>query len=175
MTEPRERANLSSVAPIVAPEDEHARVERMFDAWIDKHGPAALARAAGRWLLERSRGFAGKLALLFAGAGAGVGGTAAMNGDTEADAPGPTSGPSNTGPMPAATEPDPAPALAPAPTPAPAPSTSIDDEPAGASACQQCRDDARIAIELLSAQLAQCGAENIPRPPSPERTKDTSP
>ena len=86
MTEPRERANLSSVAPIVAPEDEHARVERMFDAWIDKHGPAALARAAGRWLLERSRGFAGKLALLFAGAGAGVGGTAAMNGDTEADA-----------------------------------------------------------------------------------------
>lgn len=157
MSDQRERASLSTVG--ARPDDDHAQVERMFAAWLETHGTTALAGIVGRWLRDRGRGVIGKLLLLFAGAGAGVGGTTVFgaSADDDAPSPNPSAGPSNTGPLNQAS-----------PSPPPAIALEQPATPAGDTACQQCRDDARIAIELLSAQLAECGAENIPRPPAPK-------
>jgi hypothetical protein len=114
-----------------------------------------LVKLASQWVRSAIKRFGGWLALLVTGAGAGAGTTAYLDDDAPTERNAAASGP----------QPEPRPDLEMIQT------------------CEQCRDDARLAIEIFGTQARACGVETdelprpIPpplerRPPSPNETNE---
>lgn len=107
------------------------------EAVIEAHATAVLRR----WLRSLTRGALKYLAV--AGAGAGV--TFGVRTTDKADDAPAESQSVGSGPLPVAGQAQPV-------------------DPNTAAACEQCRDDARVAIELFGAQIRACGVDELPTP-----------